>query len=261
MEDGNPVAVKTFWKDSSQEFAENENNILTLVQTERSPFIVNYREFLKQSPFMYLILELCEESLEEHITSKPIEYLEEYGPGMIKQILSGLEFLHGHNILHHDLKPSNVLVDITGRLRLADFGLSRVLDDDKTTFYTYAKGTNGWVPPEVIKVIDEGIEGPFKKKSDVHVAGMIAFFILSKGKHPFGGNRSTRMTNILQGKPLGLKNLEDLEAKDFVSLLIRRNIDDRPYAEEALRHPYLAQVKMYKEPSQPKILLVGDDSD
>ena len=263
MEDGSPVAVKAMLINSCKETAENENEILSLVETERYPFIVNYRKFLKQPTFMYLILELCEESLKKHVESKPIEYLREYGPGMIKQILSGLKFLHNHNILHRDLKPSNVLVDITGRMRLTDFGISRVLDDDQTTFYTCARGTNGWIPPEVIKVIKTGIsdeKGPFKKKSDIHVAGMIAFFILRKGEHPFGDDKLVWMTNILEGKPLNLENLEDLEAKDFISLLIRRDIDDRPSAKEALRHPFLHQVKIYEELSEPRILLVDDDS-
>ena len=265
MEDGSPVAVKAMLISSCRELAENENDILRLVKTERSPFIVNYRDFLmtRQQPmFMYLILDLCEESLRKHVESKSIEYLRKCGPRMIKQILSGLEFLHDHNILHRDLKPSNVLVDITGRMRLADFGLSRVLDDDQSTLSTCPRGTVDWVPPEVIEAINAGIEkkGPFKKKSDVHVAGMIAFFILSRGEHPFG-NPFDRMTNILEGKPLNLENLEDLEAKDFISWMICKNIWNRPDAGEALRHRFLAQVKMYEELSEPRILLVRDDSD
>ena len=266
MEDGSPVAVKAMLISSCKELADNENDILSLVKTEGSPFIVNYREFLQQSLFMYLILDLCEESLKKHVESKSIRYLRKCGPRMIKQILSGLEFLHDHNILHRDLKPSNVLVDITGRMRLADFGLSRVLDDDQTTFNTFPGGTPGWIPPEVIEVMNAESKaeikkkGRFKKKSDVHVAGMIAFFILSGGEHPFG-NPFDRMTNILEGKPLNLENLEDLEVKDFISWMICKNICNRPDAREALCHRFLAQVKMYEELSEPRILLVGDDSD
>ena len=262
MDDGSLVAVKRMLTACCKELAENENEILSLVETGRSPFIVNYRSFLKDTTFVYLIVDLCEETLKEHVESRSIQYLKEHGRGMIKQIFSGLEFLHGHNILHRDLKPLNVLVDITGGMRLADFGLSRVLDDDQTTLYTFAKGTTNWMPPEVIKVIEEGNvgqKGPFKKKSDVHVAGMIAFFILTKGGHPFG-SPSARMTNILMGKPLNLETLEDRMAKEFISLLIRHNIHDRPYAHEALRQPFLNQVKNHKELSPPKILLVNKDS-
>ena len=257
MKDDSLVAVKRILEDSREDLAENEKTILNLIKTEHSQFVVKYRECLKQSPFMYLILDLCEESLEEHVKSKPIEYLTQYGPRMIKQIFSGLEFLHGHNILHRDLKPLNVLVDITGGMRLADFGLSRVLDDDQTTFYTFAKGTKNWMPPEVIEAGNVDDRGRYKKKSDVYVAGMIAFFILTKGKHPFG-DQHVRMTNILNGKPIGLKNLGDLEAEDFISLLIRHNIDERPYAVDVVGHPFLNEVKFYEGLFLPRILLVHD---
>ena len=260
MEDNSPVAVKTMLITSCKELAENENDILNLIEIERSPFIVQYRKFLKRPPFMHLILNLCEESLREHVESKPIEYLKEYGPGMIKQILSGLEFLHGHNILHRDLKPLNVLVDITGRIRLTDFGISRVLKDEETTVYTHGKGTEEWMAPEVIEARNEQKKGRFKKKSDVHAAGMISFFILTKGEHPFGG-KYVRMKNILKGKPVNLKSLNNPKAKKFISWLIRHKVHDRPYALEALEHSFFNQVKIYEELSQPRIFLVDDDSD
>ena len=260
MEDGSPVAVKTMLINCCQELAKNENDILNLIGTERSPFIVQYRKFLKRSPFMYLILDLCEESLKEHVESKPIKYLKEYGPGMIKQILSALQFLHDHNILHRDLKPRNVLVDITGRMRLTDFGVSCVLKDEETTVYTHGKGTEEWMAPEVIEARNAEKIGRFKKKSDVHAAGMISFFILTKGEHPFG-SKYVRMANILEGKPLNLKTLDNLEAEQFISWLINHDIHDRPYAHEALKHPFLDEVKIYEELSQPRIFLVDNDSD
>ena len=259
MEDGSPVAVKTMLINSCKELAENENDILNLVGTERSPFIVQYRKFLKRPPFMYLIVDLCEESLKEHVTSKPITYLKEYGPGMIKQVLSALQFLHGYNILHRDLKPLNVLVDVTGRMRLTDFGISCVLKDEETTVYTHGKGTEEWMAPEVIEARNAEKIGRFKRKSDVHAAGMISFFILTKGEHPFG-SKYVRMTNILEGKPVNLNILDDLQAAQFISWLINHNIHDRPYAHEALEHPFLDEVKIYEELSQPRILLVDDDS-
>jgi serine/threonine protein kinase len=176
---------------------------------------------------------------------------------MIKQILCGLEFLHGKNILHRDLKPLNVLVDIAGRMRLADFGLSRVLNRDETTVHTFANGTKYWVPPEVIEAGNENERGRFKKKSDIHVSGMIAFFILTKGEHPFGPP-SDRMTNILEGRPVNLDILEEPKAKQFISWLIRHNVDNRPYANEALRHSFIDGVKNYEVLRQPIISLVDD---
>ncbi|XP_028412461.1 serine/threonine-protein kinase/endoribonuclease IRE1-like [Dendronephthya gigantea] len=240
MKDGSEVAVKRTLVQSEDKTVENEKEIMSLIETSRCPFIVNYRHFHRGDDFMYLILDLCEETLMELVDACSIEHLQEHGPRMIKEILSGLEFLHDKGILHRDLKPSNVLVDIEGRMKLADFGISRVLEDDETTVETDPKGTHGWMPPEVIEAIVKKEKSRFKKKSDVQVAGMIAFFILTKGEHPFG-SRLDRMKNILEHNPVNLEKLGVFEARRFVSWLINHKIGDRPRADEALMDSFLSR--------------------
>ena len=238
MDDGSEVAVKRMLIQASKDTAENERAILTLINTKKSPFIVSYRHFLQDKMFMYLILDLCEEALDDHVYSQSKEQLHENGRRMIREILTGLKFLHDQGILHRDLKPSNVLVDVEGHMRLTDFGISRVLNEDETTVQTNAKGTQGWMPAEVIETSNRGGKGGFKKKSDVQVAGMIAYFILSKGEHPFGPSYD-RMSNILKGNPVYLEKLSDLDGREFIAKLIRHKITDRPYAHEALGHIYI----------------------
>ena len=260
MEDGSEVAVKRMLIDDCEDAAENEKNILSLIDTKKSPFVVNYRTFVKDDTFTYLIVDLCEETLCEHVNSHIIEQLRKDGPRMIKEILCGLQFLHDQGILHRDLKPSNVLVDVDGHMRLADFGISRVLNEGKTTVDTEAKGTEGWKPAEVIKAEITGTIGRYKRKSDVQASGMIAFFIMTKGKHPFGDVGYERMRNIEKGKPVNLHILEDLEARDFISWLIRHKIEDRPYVDQALEHPFMARVENYEKHSKP-IIKVRNDED
>ena len=238
MKDGSEVAVKRMPVQRCERAAENEKEIMSLIKTEKSPFVVGYRDMYNDGNFMHLILDLCEESLAELVKFYSIEHLQQHGPRMIEEILLGLEFLHAIGILHRDLKPSNILVDIEGHMKLADFGISRVLKEGETTIETCANGTIGWVPPEVIEAKEKEGKGRFKKKSDVHVAGMIAFFILTKGEHPFG-SMYDRMRNIAKGKPVNLKKLRDSKAQRFVSKLIKHKIDDRLYASEALKDPFL----------------------
>ncbi|XP_028390647.1 ankyrin repeat domain-containing protein 50-like [Dendronephthya gigantea] len=235
MKDGREVAVKRILMQSEDETVENEKEVMNLIETN-SPFIVKYRHFHRDDTFTYLIVDLCEETLRELVQTCTIKHLQEHGPRMIREILSGLDFLHGKGILHRDLKPSNVLVDIEGRMKLADFGISRVLNDDETTVETDAKGTHGWMPPEVIEAIKKNEKGRFKRKSDIYVAGMIAFYVLTKGEHPFGSSLD-RMKNILMDNPVNRRKLGDREARRFVSWLINHKIDDRPYADEALGDP------------------------
>ena len=261
MEDGSEVAVKRMLLQACEDLAQNEKEISCLIKTKGSPFILSYHDVFQDDTFMYLISDLCEETLEEHVQSHSIEYLNENGPRIIKQILSGLEFLHGNGILHRDLKPSNVLVDKDGFMKLADFGLSRVLNQDETTVHTDAKGTEGWMPAEVIEAKNQRITVRYKRKSDVQAAGMIAFFILTNGEHPFGDHSHDRMANILKADPVNLHYLEDLEARKFISWLIHHNIDERPYVDQALEHPFMARAENYEQPSKPIITVLNENSE
>ncbi len=245
MEDGSEVAVKRMLIQTCEDSARNEIDILTRTDTQKSPYIVSYRDFHHDETFLYLILDLCEETLKEHVHSQTGEHLKEHGPRMVKEILTGLEFLHSQIILHRDLKPSNVLVDVASHMKLADFGISRVLDEDETTVQTDARGTQDWMPVEVVKAINKRQKCRFKKKSDVQAVGMMAFYILTRGDHPFGSSSVECMTNILKGKPVNLKKLANFpgHARQFVKWLISDNINERPYALEALGHLFMDQVK------------------
>ena len=258
MDDGSEVAVKRMLLQACEDSAKNEKEISSLIKTKGSPFILSYHHVFQDETFMYLISDLCEETLQEHVQSQSFQHLRENGPRLIKQILSGLQFLHGNGILHRDLKPSNVLVGTDGFMKLSDFGLSRVLNEDETTVHTDAKGTKGWMAAEVIKAGNGNTTGRYKKKSDVQPFGMIAFYTLTKGKHPFGDDSADRMKNILKGKPFNLRILANRTARDFVSKLICDKIDERPYVDQALEHPFMAQVENYEKPFKPRLILRDD---
>ena len=251
LQDGREVAVKRVLIQAGEYLAENEKDILC--SSIECPHVVSYLHFMKDNVFIYLILDLCEETLKNLVNSQTVEFLRNHGRRIIKEILTGLAFLHSRAIVHRDLKPSNVLVDVEGHMKLADFGISRVLNEDETTFLTDPKGTHGWIAAEVIEAMNHGEKCRYKKKSDVQVAGMIAFFVLTKGEHPFGDG-SARMNNIAKGNPTALKKLEDRTARTFVSSLINHRVNNRPYAHEALGHSFISEIKPYEGLPKPIIV-------
>ena len=247
--DGREVAVKRVLIQAGENLAKNEKEILSSI---KCPHIVSYLHFMNDDNFIYLILDLCEETLKDLVNSQTAEYLRDHDPRMFKQILAGLKFLHSRGIVHRDLKPSNVLVDVEGHMKLSDFGISRALNEDETTVCTDVKGTHDWMPAEVIEAMNQEEKCRFKKKSDIQVAGMIGFFVLTKGEHPFGDG-SDRMRNIVNGNPVALNKLADRNAGTFVSWLINKEIQNRPYAHEALRHSFMSQVAGYNGLPRPRI--------
>ena len=84
---------------------------------------------------------------------------------------------------------------------------------------------------------DASKEFRWKEKSDIQVAGMLAFYIYTKGKHPFG-SEAFRLINLHDDKPVGLENLSDPLIKDLLSQMLSSDLDKRPYVEQALQHPY-----------------------
>eukprot|EP00667_Euglena_gracilis_P005340 EG_transcript_5371 len=74
-----------------------------------------------------------------------------------QQIVQGLVYLHGQEIVHRDIKGANILIDHKGLLKLADFGCSRQLMDlMRASQYTPLTGTPHWMAPEVIRQTGHG---------------------------------------------------------------------------------------------------------
>ncbi|OQS01170.1 protein kinase [Achlya hypogyna] len=77
---------------------------------------------------------------------------------MVLDAARGIAYLHANRIIHRDIKSHNLLVDDDWRVKVADFGISKVLDVGAQAF-THC-GTSGWVAPEVL--LDEDIGYTFK---------------------------------------------------------------------------------------------------
>src|SRR5215213_9668441 len=98
---------------------------------------------------------------------------------LLVQALQALTYLHRRGILHHDLKPENMLVS-NGQVRLLDFGLSITLDQSQRADIS---GTLLYLPPEVL----DG--APFTAAGDLYAIGVIAYQLLA-GHHPFAADNA-----------------------------------------------------------------------
>ncbi|XP_026071462.1 serine/threonine-protein kinase ppk4-like [Carassius auratus] len=215
----------------------NEEEFLRLPELE-SPSIVRYVDFAEDMHFGYLVLQLCEYTLEEYIQDHLPDDSAERSlvlKKLVKEVLDSLQVLHDQQtkVLHRDIKPQNVLIDIKGQAKLADFGISRRLKQGETTLRTSIAGTRCWKAKETI---NEKVNTGYKRSSDIQVAGMLIYYILSGGHHPFGEDVDCEY-NISRGR-YSLELLDDDVAKDLVEWMINEDPNERPTVEQSLAHPF-----------------------
>lgn len=92
------------------------------------------------------------------------------------EVARGMDYLHKRKIVHRDLKAANLLLDDTGVVKIADFGVARVLDG--AGVMTAETGTYRWMAPEVIE------HAPYGAKADVFSFGIVLWELLT-GKVPY----------------------------------------------------------------------------
>lgn len=86
-------------------------------------------------------------------------YYESDAADLIRAILCAVAYLHDHGIVHRDLKPENLLFrtpEDNADLLIADFGLSRIMDEEQLHVLTTTCGTPGYMAPEIFKKSGHG---------------------------------------------------------------------------------------------------------
>ncbi|CAN0096500.1 unnamed protein product [Ectocarpus sp. 12 AP-2014] len=138
-------------------------------------------------PHLCLVVELAEGgSLQQYLysTSEPLAHALQ--TAFLYDIARGMSFLHVRGILHRDLKSANVLMFANGRLKLCDFGLSKVKTDVSSRSKQGAVGTTQWMSPE------EMDESPANELTDVYSFGILCFEVVTRTE-PFKGKRPAQV--------------------------------------------------------------------
>ena len=176
----------------------------------------------------YIVLEYIDGgSLQDAFTAPlPYERALEIGAA----IADGLAWAHSEGIIHRDLKPGNVMLTKEGQVKVADWGLSKALEDEgKLTKEGTLLGTPKYMAPELIK------GRPASVRSDLYALGVILYQLIS-GKSPIKGRTVAEILDgQLKQRPVKLKLLVPRlpsAVSDLISALLEKDPRLRPPSAE-----------------------------
>lgn len=216
---------------------------------------------------VYIVQDLMETDLHRIIYSRQaltIDHIQYF----VYQILRGLKYIHSANVLHRDLKPSNLLLNSNCDLKICDFGLARVEEDNNPNMTEYVV-TRWYRAPEIMLACQE-----YTKAIDVWSVGCIFAELLARGPLFPGedyiqqlrlicdklgrppdadlefvtSERAKRfMLSLPNKKPMSMDELfpahsGEKDALDLLQKLLLFHPLHRISIEQALEHPFMASL-------------------
>lgn len=155
------------------------------------------------------------ESLAERLSDGP--WSPQDAAELTRTLGEAIAFAHSQGVIHRDLKPGNVLLDGTGRPRIADFGLARRSDvDSRLTGTGQIVGTPAYMAPE--QASDAANVGP---PSDVYSLGAVLYELLT-GEPPFSAaNPLDTVLQVLEQPPTAPRSINSAIPKDLEAICLK----------------------------------------
>lgn len=187
---------------------------------------------------LYIYLEYVHPgSINKYVREHCRDITESIVRNFTRHILNGLAYLHSTNTIHRDIKGANLLVDASGVVKLADFGMAKHLTG--LSYELSLKGSPNWMAPEVMQAVMQKDGNPkLALAVDIWSLGCTVIEMLT-GKPPWSEFEGPQaMFKVLNRTPPIPETLSP-EGKDFLLRCFRRNPVERSSAVTLLEHPFI----------------------
>lgn len=231
-------AIK-FIKKSSVSPGAGGSSLLDEVEVVKSldhPNIMKLYEFFGDKKYYYLVMECYKggELFDEIINRQ--KFGEADAANILRQVLSGVTYLHRHHIVHRDLKPENLLLESKAKdaqIKIVDFGLSSHFDPSRKMMDRL--GTAYYIAPEVLRK-------KYDEKCDVWSCGVILYILLC-GYPPFGGASDQEILKRVEKGKFSFDPAEwsqiSSDVKDLIRAMLEYDPARRITAADALGHRWI----------------------
>jgi PAS domain-containing protein len=224
---GAQMAVKIIYLDRLQESQDALVNEIGIMCKLSHPNIVHYFYCEQGDRCVNLFMELCAGSLQTQQRENGRPYTQEEAIEIMRQVLTAVEYLHGLQLVHRDIKPGNVLLGRDGKYKLADFGTATKAIDELVA----TAGTFRYMAPEVFSGEQYG------QACDIWSVGILYLDLVGKLPPP-GFVAMPSLIDDMEQSCVTLPNGLDLDAHNFLSLCLQMDQSQRPSAGTLLHHPF-----------------------
>ncbi|BES88736.1 Serine threonine-protein kinase [Nesidiocoris tenuis] len=197
----------------------------------RHPNILKLYGYFHDTARVYLILEYAKlGELYKLLQSQPEKrFTEPKAAEIMKQLVSALIYCHARGVIHRDIKPENILVDFSGKIKIADFGWSVYAPNSRRSTVC---GTLDYLPPEMVKNQKHDFT------VDIWSSGVLCYELIC-GKPPFETatyeDTYYNITHAIYAFPL---YVSDSACSLIRRLLVLQPSNRLPLA-EVLKHPWI----------------------
>ena len=257
------------------------NNEIYILKQVNHPNIIKLYEIKQTLNNFYLVFDLCNggglsNCLEKYMKQNKKPFTQEIAQSIIRQLVSGLQYLHNNKILHRDLKLDNVLLHfnreedknnfnlLKAQVKIIDFGFARYLENDSLAQSVLGSPIN--MDPQILakmRKIDNNQSFGYDQKADIWSLGTICYELLI-GVPPFDATSYEELVSKIQkGNYKIPKNLKlSKEAISFINGMLQYNPEKRLSIDQLANHNFLIKnVKDFKEIDLTKAAKVDQKTD
>uniref|UniRef100_A0A6Q2XC75 Serine/threonine-protein kinase PLK n=1 Tax=Esox lucius TaxID=8010 RepID=A0A6Q2XC75_ESOLU len=208
-------------------------NEIELHKTLHHKHVVKFSHHFEDQDNIYIFLELCSRKSLAHIWKARHTLTDPEVRYYLRQIISGLKYLHNRGILHRDLKLGNFFVNDNMELRLGDFGLAAKLETVEQRKKTIC-GTPNYLAPEVLNRQGHGME------SDVWSLGCVIYTLMC-GNPPFETLDLKETYKCIKEVKYNLPSTLSPAAQKLISGILQKNPSDRLTLDQILNHQFFTK--------------------
>ena len=228
---GRMVAIKVFAgdldvPDARERFSREARAAAAL----NHPNIVTVYDFGEYGSQPYIVMEYVPGETMANLIRRKVQVSIADKLRWMQELCAGAGYAHQMSVIHRDIKPANLMIDRTGRLKILDFGIARMLGIASNT--SVMIGTPGYMAPEQIT------GDPIDHRSDQFSIGVV-FYELLAYTEPFPGDTLPAITHkILTEQPKPLQGLAQDATPEVIAIVeqaMKKNIAERFRDTETMR--------------------------